>query len=137
MTHSPSHIIDRAVFLIDREGGFVPFIRNAGLGGIALAVFTEIIDGIQGFGTVLVGIPKAFGMGFILLIELFFRGLGSVFGAGTEATVRSFADGTAALLGPFAQPFSVGVIMLSVAVFVWSVNRLEISPLSFIRSVRG
>lgn len=134
-TDSAMEIINQASNLIEREGGFVPFVRNAGLGGIAMAIFVEIINGIQSVGTVLLGPPRALGRGLILLVDETIFGLVDVFGAGTETTVRSFTSGTASLLGPFAQPASIGVVMISLAIFVWVINRQNITPLSFVRSV--
>lgn len=137
MGHNPTHIMNEAVRLIRKRGGFVPFIRDAGLGGVAFALFAQIITAIDGFGTVAVGVPKAFGLGFIMLIEVFFQGLADVFGAGTAASVRSFTDGVAALLGPFAQPAAAGTILMTLAVFVWVINRQSITPLAFIRDVNN
>lgn len=116
--------------------GFVGFVQNVILGGITYQIGLRIIEGIDGLGSIVFGIPTAIGLGMIGLIEAFFSGLGDTFGASTETAVRSFAHGTASLLGPFAQPFAVGMIMLSVGVFIWSLNRLSISPLSAIQSVR-
>lgn len=119
-----------------QEYGFVGFIQNVILGGITYQIGLRIIEGIDGLGSIVFGIPTEIGLGMIGLIDAFFTGLGDTFGASTETAVRSFGEGTASLLGPFAQPFAVGVIMLSVGVFIWSLNRLSISPLSAIQSVR-
>lgn len=134
---SPEATINTAIRLIEREGGLIPFIRNAGIGGVSYAIITQIIAAIRNGGSVLLGPPRAIGRGVVSLIDLTFGGLGDVFGAGTETTVRSFADGTAALLGPLAQPASVGVVMLSLAIFLYAINRLSISPLSAIQNLRG
>lgn len=137
MGHSATHITTKASELIEREGGLVPFIRNVGLGGIAYAFILQVIEGISSVGSLLLGPPRALGRGLIMLVDITIGGLGDVFGAGTETTVRSFTEGTASLLGPLAQPASVGVAMLSLGVFIWSINNLRITPLSFLQNVRS
>lgn len=124
-----------AASLVDQYG-FVGFIRQVILGGIIYQIGLRIIEGFDGLGAIVFGIPTAIGYGMIGLIEAIFGGLEAMFGASTATAVRSFAEGTASLLGPFAQPFAVGMIMLSVGVFIWSLNRLSISPLTAIQSVR-
>ncbi len=122
---------------IDKAGGFVAFVRQYGFGGVAMALFAQIIEGIDSAGGLLLGPPRALGNGMIALIDATLGGMVDVFGAGTATTIYSFTDGTAALLGPLAQPASVGVIMITLFVFIWSVNRLSITPLSFVQSVRS
>lgn len=136
MASSPEEIATGASSLIDAEGGFVPFIQNVGLGGIAYATILETIGGIQSFGTVLLGPVRALGHGLILLVDTTIGGMLDVFDAGTRTTVQSFLDGTASLLGPLAQPAAVGTMMITLAVFMYAINRLEISPLSFLQSLR-
>lgn len=137
MSANPEEISNTVTGLIEQEGGWTAFVQNVVLGGIVYQVYAQILEGISSFGDVLFAAPRALGLGLAALVEQIFVGLGSVFGAGTEASVRSFADGTASLLGPLAQPAAVGTILLSLAVFVYGINRLDISPVSFIRSIRG
>ena len=137
MAHDAEHITTTASNLIQREGGFAAFVQNVGFGGIAYAIFLQAIEGINSFGELLLGPPRALGRGLILLVEVLIGGLVEVFGAGTGASVRSFANGTGALLGIFAQPVAVGIVMLSLATFIYAVNRLGITPFSFIRSFWG
>lgn len=137
MAHSSEHIATRASELIESEGGFSAFVKNVILGGIVYGFGLQVIDALSDGFLLLLGPVRALGRGMILLIDSTIGNVVSVFDAGTQATVLSFTDGAAAALGPLAQPTSVGVGMLSIAVFLWSINRLEISPLSFIRSVRS
>ena len=127
------------MILINQAGGFGAFVRDYGLGGILNAIFLAIIGGVSDFGDITFGIPAAIGQGMIDLINVLFEGLGQVLGAGAEQTVRGFAEGifSLPLISVFAQPAALGVVMLSVAVFFYSLNRLNISPLSAIQSVRG
>ena len=136
MSSSPEQITDTASSLIQREGGLVPFIRNVGFGGISYALILQIIEVITSGGMVLFGPIRALGRGIIMLVDGTFGALLLVLDAGTAATVASFVDGTARLLGPLAQPASVGIMMLTLGVFLFSVNRLEISPLAFVQSLR-
>jgi hypothetical protein len=122
---------------IERAGGFTAFIRDYGLGGILNAIFLTVIAGVSDFGNIIFGAPAALGRGVIQLINIVFDGLGQVVGAGSQTAAESFASGVASLLGPIAQPAAIGTVMLSFAVFIYSLNRLNISPLSIIQSVRG
>jgi len=126
-----------AARLIDEAGGWQAFIQDNILGAIVLQLLAQVLDGINSFGDVLLGPPRALGVGLTELVGALFDGFIGVFDAGTQATIRSFTDGVLAFLGPLAQPTAVGTILLSFAVFLWGVNRLDISPLSFVRSIRG
>jgi hypothetical protein len=136
MGHNPTHIMEKAADLIDESGGFSAFVQDYGIGGVVFAIFAQIITGIESAGTILLGPPRALGEGLIALVETTIGGMLSVLDAGTATTVESFLSGSAALLGPLAQPASVGVIMITLAVFIYGVNRLELSPLSFLQSIR-
>ena len=137
MSASAEDIANTASGFIEEEGGWSGFIQNTILGGIVFQIYAQVVEGISSFGDVLLAPPRALGLGLAQVVEVVFEGLGSVFGAGTEASVRSFADGTAALLGPLAQPAATGTILATLAIFIWGINRLDISPFSFIRSLRG
>lgn len=121
---------------IDREGGWTSFLQNFILGGIVLAGQEQIISGITSAASLILGPVRALGQGMIALVDATIGNVILVFDAGTQATVLSFTDGVARLLGPLAQPVSVGVAMLSLGVFMWMINYLEISPFSFIASIR-
>jgi len=136
---SAQETAETAMDVINEAGGFGAFVRDYGLGGILNAFFLAIIGGISDFGDITFGIPAAIGQGMIDLIDELFDGLGDVLGAGAEQTVRGFAEGlfSLPLVSILAQPAALGVVMLSVAVFFYALNRLNISPLSAIQSVRG
>lgn len=137
MSQSAQETANSAVDVIERTGGFTAFVRDYGLGGIANAFFLAIIGGISDFGNILFGAPAALGRGVIGLINVIFDGLADVVGAGSQTAAESFAEGVASLLGPLAQPGAIGTVMISFAVFIYALNRLNISPLSIIQSVRG
>ena len=132
MAQSAQDIANLAVEKIDELGGLTAFIRDWGIGGVWAAFFLNLIDTVRSFGTLILGPPRALGRGAIALIDAVFDGLIGVFDASTAATVESFATGLASLLGPFAQPAGVGVIMLSFTVFLISLDRLELNPILFI-----
>lgn len=136
MTHSPAHNSQEAARLIQTYG-FLGFIRNVVYGGILYTLGLETNEGISTAADLIFAPLRALGQGTIRLITGTFDNLLLVVDAGTAATVQSFADGTAALLGPFAQPLAVGVAMTSLFVFITMANRLEFSPLTFIRGLRG
>jgi hypothetical protein len=137
LTHSPAHFGETASSVIEREGGWTSFIQNFIFGGLVVKLQYQAIEGIDSVGGLLLAPVRALGRGMVRLVDATIGGVVAVFGAGTEATVRSFTDGIGALLGPLAQPTSVGIGMLSVAVFIYTVNKLNISPISFLRGLRG
>jgi hypothetical protein len=136
MSSSPESIANTATSFIEQEGGFGQFILNVLGGGIAFQIYSQIVEGIAGFGTIIFGPARALGEGLIQLVDVFIGGLGQTFGAATEATVRSFASGIGAALGPFAQPFGAGIVIITLAIFIYSVNQLEFNPLSFLSNLR-
>lgn len=133
---SASQFGDKAAGEITALGGWVSFIRDFVIGGIILKLQYQTIEGIDSVGGLLLAPVQALGEGMVLLVSSTIGNVVRVFDAGTRATVLSFTDGVAAFLGPLAQPTAVGVGMLSVGVFILSVNRLNISPLSFFQSLR-
>ena len=140
MTHTPDHVVTRASDLIDREGGLGAFMTNIGFGGVFYAITLFLVALVQGIQLVVVGPIKALGRGTIILVEdVFLPGLGAVFGAGTEESVSWFLDGFGSILGPLAQPTSVGVFMSSMFVFAWVAQRTPWSPWVFVTnlSIRG
>jgi hypothetical protein len=136
MSASAESIASTASSAIEREGGFGQFLVNFLGGGIAYQIYRQTVDGIEGFGTIIFGPARALGEGLIQLVDVFIGGLGDVFGAATEATVRSFASGIGAALGPFAQPFGAGIVIVTLAIFIYSVNQLEFNPASFLSNLR-
>jgi len=136
MSASPRTLVREAGGLVREQGGLVPFVRRYGFGGIAYALILTIVDGINSAGGLLLGPPRALGQGLILLIDTTIGGLLTVFDAGTRTSAQSFIDGTASLLGPLAQPTALGVGMITIGVFMWSINRIGFTPLSFVRRLR-
>lgn len=134
VTHQPSHYGSTAAEMIAAHGWF-GFMRNFLLGGIAVALQYQVIDGITTLGGLLLAPVRALGQGLVLLVSSTIGNVVKVFDAGTQATILSFTDGVAAFLGPLAQPTAVGVGMLSIGVFIFAINRLRVSPLSFYRSI--
>lgn len=128
--------MEEAAGYIDESGGFAAFVRDYGLGGIAMALFIRMIEVIDSFGLLILGPVRALGRGIIALIDTTIGGMLSVFDAGTATTVESYLTGTASLLGPLAQPAAVGTIMITFAVMIYAFNRLDIDPFIFMRSIR-
>lgn len=137
MGHTATHVAESAANLIEQEGGFTAFVQNVLLGGIAYQAALQVIEGIGATGYILMAPVRALGKGIVLLVSSTIGNMVAVVDAGTAATILSFTDGTARLLGPLAQPTAVGIAMLSLGVFIMAVNRLSISPLSFLQSLRN
>lgn len=136
LTHNPSHYGNTATSII-AERGWSGFARDFLLGGFFVKLQYQALQGVDSVGGLILAPVRALGNGLVLLVDTTIGGVADVFGAGTGATVRWFADGVGAYLGPLAQPTSVGVGMLSIGVFMYGINRLEISPLSFLQRLRN
>lgn len=136
MTDTAAHTSEQAAGYI-ADVGFLGFVKNYVYGGIVYSLGLEANEGIRSAGDLILGPIRALGRGVIGLVDGTFAQMLRVTDAGTAATVQSFTDGAAAALGPLAQPFSVGVAMLSLFVFITAVNRIGFSPWSFVRSMRG
>lgn len=136
MSTDAESIGNTASDLISQEGGWGNFIQNVILGGIVFQIYAQVLEGIDAVGVIVLGPVRALGSGMIKLVNSTIGNVIVVFDAGTQTTVLSFTSGVGRLLGPLAQPASVGIGMLSVAVFIIMVNRLEISPWAFLRGLR-
>lgn len=136
MAMSPSSIVDEAPKLIEREGGFAAFIQNVGLGGVAYALILEVISAIQSGGSLLLAGPRALARGLENLIDSTIGGSLAILNAGSENAAWSLLEGTASLLGVGTWPLAIVVVMSGIFVFMWFVNKIEFSPLSFIQSLR-
>lgn len=136
MTDTAAHTSEQAAGYIS-EVGFLDFVKNYVYGGIVYSVGLEANEGIRTAGDLVLAPIRALGRGTITLVDGTFNQLLRVTDAGTAATVESFTTGAAAALGPLAQPASVGVAMLTLFTFMWAVNRIGFSPISFVRSLRS
>lgn len=129
---SPISLIRKATRLIEEEGSFSAFVRDAGAGGIFFALVAQIIQAIQGAGSLTLAPLRALGYGVVLMIQAGFEGIAAVLGAGSAATVESFSSGIGSLLGPLAQPASVGVVAITFIGLVIAFRRAGINPLVFV-----
>lgn len=128
-----------AAELVDEFGGLGGFVERFGIGGILFALFVNIIDAINATGELLLAPFRALASG---LAELVTGTIGedgalALIEAGASTAVSSIETGLTTLLGPFAFPFAVGVVMIALWAFVAGISRIEFSPLVFIRSRVG
>lgn len=130
-SESAFFIIDRAIALIEREGGFSEFIQNAGLGGISLAFIVNIIEGINSIGGIFIQIPLSIVGGFVGIFDAAFGGFVDILEASTATAVTSFSEGTTAILGPAAPIAGIIVVGVSVYVLLEFVQRIDFSPLAW------
>lgn len=134
MTDDARSLAQEAGELVAQSGSLSNFIRDFGLAGILYAIFLVIIRTIDAAGELILAPFRALAGGIVSLIDGTVGSGVDVIGAGAATAIESFTTGVTALLGPFAFPFSVGVTMIAVFVFIWFIQRLELSPLIFIRN---
>ncbi len=137
VAHNANHVVTKAGDLVEKEGGLGQFFADVGFGGIGYSLILLVVSIVQGIQLAVVGPMRAIGRGTISLVDVMFVGFGDVFGAGTEETVRFFAEDLGRLLGPLAQPTAVGVVMFSIFVFVFAAQRIPWSPWVFVTNIRN
>lgn len=133
MSASGSDQAQEAAELVDEYGGLNDFVRQFGVGGILFAMFTQVIELINVSGELFLAPWRALAGG---LADFVAGTLGQgidIVAAGGETAVGAFASGSTALLGPFAFPFAVIIVMLALFAFVRGISNIELSPLIFIR----
>lgn len=131
---SARELSQEAAGLVDDSGGLAPFIRDYGIGGVLYAIFLALISTIDAAGELVLAPFRALADGLANLVSGTIGQGVEVISAGGDTAIVSLTDGAAALLGPFAFPFSVAITMLAVFVFVNLIGRIEFSPLVFLRS---
>lgn len=122
-------IIDEAVRRIEEEGGFAEFIQNAGFGGIALAFFINIIEGINSFGGAVMAIVLAPVEGAVSILDATFGGFIDMIEASTGFAVESLWSGSATVLGPFQPLLVIVIIMIGVWLILEFLERINFSPI--------
>lgn len=125
---------ETAAELVDEYGGLRGFVENFGIGGILFAFFTQTIEAINATGELLLAPFRALAGGLAELVAGTFGRGDDIIGAGASTAVRSIESGLTALLGPFAFPFAVLIVMIAIWVFVRGISNIEFSPLVFIRN---
>lgn len=119
------------------DRGFSNFVRDYGFGGILWAVFAQAILTIEAAGDLLLMPFRALAEGLVSLISAIIGEPVTIVEAGASTAIRSLTTGLAADLGVFAFPLAVAVLMIGIWTFIVMVQRIEFSPLVFIRSRIG
>jgi hypothetical protein len=128
----PLEIINEAGLQINREGSFATWLQNSVLGGIILGVTIQIIEIVQTGGSTLLAPVRAIGMGLADLFGTIVGGPVALIDASIQTGVRSFQEGTAAILGPAAFPFAIFVVMAGLWVFGEAIQRVDLSPWNYL-----
>lgn len=128
----PEDTATRASQLIDQEGGLTNFLENVGVGGISFALILSAIDAIDAAGELLLAPWRALAEGIVSLVGGTLGSAVDIVDAGGSTAVGSFTDGLAAILGPFAFPAAVLIVMLSVYLFIQAALNIELSPRVFL-----
>jgi hypothetical protein len=128
----PEDTATRASQLIDQEGGLSNFLQNVGVGGISFALILSAIDAIDAAGELLLAPWRALAEGIVSLVGGTLGSAVDIVDAGGSTAVDSFTDGLAAILGPFAFPAAVLIVMVSVYLFIQAALNIELSPRVFL-----
>lgn len=119
------------------EDGVVGYTRGVIFGGGATALALTLVEVIIGIPGTFLAPVRAFAGGLATFIGGTLGGPVIITDAGATTSARSFLEGTAALLGPFAFPVAVLVSVAGVYVFLLFLRRVSISPLQLIQERDG
>ena len=120
-----------------RDEGVVSYSRAVIFGGGATAVAYTLVQIITGIPGTFLAPVRAFAGGLATFIGGTLGAPVIITDAGAATAAASFADGTAALLGPLAFPVAVGVSVVGVYVFLLFIRRISISPAQLIQERDG
>lgn len=115
------------------EHGVSQYARMSVIGGTLAALAYAIAGLILGMFDTLMAPVRAFASGMATFIGGTLLAPVRVTDAGAAASVRSFTEGAAAALGPFAFPVSVLVVVIAMYLFLAFLRRISISPTQLIR----
>lgn len=136
MSSNAQQIAEDAADAVTDSGGLADFIREYGIGGVSYALILGIISAVTAAGDLLLAPWRALAGGVEGLVEGTL-GVGvDIIGAGGDTAIESIESGLTALLGPFAFPFAVAIVLLTVYIFIQGVIRIELSPRVFISNLR-
>ena len=121
-----------AANLVDEYGGLRPFVERFGVGGILFAIFVNTIDAINAMGELILAPFRATAAGIVSLIDSTVGNSLDIIAAGASTAINSIESGLTAILGPLAFPFAVLIVMIAVAIFLESVDRISFSPTLFV-----
>jgi len=119
------------------EDGVVGYSRGVIFGGGATALALTLVEVIIGIPGTFLAPVRAFADGVATFSGGTLGGPVIITDAGATTSARSFAEGTAALLGPFAFPIAVLVSVAGVYLFLLFLRRVSISPLQLIQERDG
>lgn len=128
----PLEVIREAGIQIDRQGSFAKFMQNSVIGGLILGATIQILELMDSAGSTIMAPIRAIGMGLADLFGTIVGGPTDLIDASIQTGIRSFQEGTAAILGPFAFPFAIFVVMAGLWVFGEALERVDLSPWNYL-----
>lgn len=127
MSADAEEIVDDGAAGVE-EDGVVDYTRMVVFGGGASALAITLVEVIIGIPGTLLAPVTAFTDGLATFIGGTLGAPVIITDAGAATAARSFASGTAALLGPLAFPVAVGVSLGGVYLFLLFLRRISVSP---------
>lgn len=107
---------------------FGDFVLEIGFGGILFAIFSNVIEGIDAIGGLLIAPIVAFVDGFVRLLDGIFWGWVDMLDQATEVSIAAQVDTSWAMLGPFQPLVILGIIMVSIYMLLWFLDTIGIGP---------
>lgn len=132
----PGSILSSAISILDDRGGLKGLL-TALLGGTFVAVTVQAWDFIASLGSTFMKPLRALGSGLATLITGTFGGPVIITDAGAQTAAQSITDGLVSYLGVLAFPVAVATSMAGIYVFAWFWSRMSLSPLGWLKNLRG
>jgi hypothetical protein len=120
-----------------RDEGVVDYTRAVIFGGAATAGSYTLVEVIRGIPGTFLAPVRAFAGGLATFIGGTLGAPIQITDEGATTSAQSFADGTAALLGPLAFPVAVIVSVVGIYLFLLFLRRISVSPLQLIQERDG
>jgi hypothetical protein len=131
----PDDILDSTRDLL--EGGGIRNLLRTLLGGTFVVAAFEFWGVIQSLGSTFLRPLSALASGLANIIESTFLGPTQITGAGADTAARALTDGLTAQFGVLAFPIAVAASMAAIYVFAIAWQRIDLSPLAFLRNLRS
>lgn len=115
---------------VQDAGGLTAFLEEYGVGGVLWAAFIGIADTINSAFNLVTTPFDSTASGLEDVIDETFAD--AIIGSGVDVAVNAFESGLTNMLGPFAFPAAVLIVMLGIMIFMWFAGTIAYAPWVFL-----
>jgi len=125
-----SSTITEGAEAVQDAGGLIPYFREYGVGGIVWAFLLGISSTVTSAFALITTPFDATASGLSDVIGATFAD--AIIGSGVGVAINAFENGLTNMLGPFAFPAAVFIVMLGVMVLMWFAATIAFAPYTFL-----